>query len=82
MSLLVAARSFPPSKAPPQILGISLAFLLGLNLPKSFTLIALICAVGLLVIPRPHEASKYRKSVTMASLLLVFFGVAYGIRQW
>jgi hypothetical protein len=60
---------------------LTLAFVLGLNLPRSFSLLALICAFGLGVwradLPRLRRAPVLGWSI----LLLIAFGLAYSIRQ-
>jgi hypothetical protein len=58
----------------------SLAFVLGLNLPRSFSLLTLICAAGLVVwradLPRLRRVPVLGWSI----LLLIAFGLAYSIR--
>ena len=59
----------------------ALAFVLGLNLPRSFSLLALICAVGLFVWRADLNSLRRDQVAGLSMLLLVLFGLSYSIRQ-
>jgi hypothetical protein len=64
-----------------QVVMPSLAFVLGLNLPRSFSLLALICAAGLVVWKADLPRLRRHPVVGWSILLLIGFGLIYSIRQ-
>ena len=58
-----------------------LAFLLGLNLPRSFSILALICAVGLILFRSDLKCLAHDQVARLSMLLLVLFGLSYSVRQ-
>ena len=60
---------------------LALSFVLGLNLPRSFSLLALICVVTLLVFRADLKSCSREWVIWLSMLLLGLFGIAYTIRQ-
>ena len=58
-----------------------LAFVLGLNLPRSFSLLTLICAGGLVAWRADLPSLRRHPVVGWSILLLIGFGLIYSIRQ-
>jgi len=58
-----------------------LAFVLGLNLSRSFSLLTLICVVGFAVWWADLKRLRRDRVIVVSMLMLVFSGLAYSIRQ-
>jgi hypothetical protein len=61
---------------------IALAFLFGLNLPRSFSLLALLCAIGFIYYRKLVRSMFENHVILLSSSMLVLFGFTYAVSQF